>query len=479
MRRGLLGKAARTAALCALVLPVLLGGEALGGAFLARGDQLAADGLYEQALAQYQAAGQFEPASPAPYLKRGALDLRWGDPARAREDYDKARLLSHLNPTAWLGAGRAAATLGDKGAAADLLSEAARLGAEPRAAYEAGLLRIELGDLEAAKDSFAQAAAAADARGDVDLALTARVPLSLLIAVADPAAATAELSRADRTAADADRVRALLGDYTQARQAQSEAQRDAILGRGALREGLVPLAETLLRRAVALVPAYPDARAYLSLALIASGQPAAGEMEAAAALAVDPSHPLARYAHAVALRAQGEAQEAILALRPLVAEVPAEPSFVLELAAACADYGDYKTAGEYSAQAAALAQGNPSTLLAVARFHLDRAFRPEAALPWLAQVVDKTPRDATAWEYYGWALQLAGRHAEGAGALQRSLEIDPRAASAHYRLGVVYEKEGLAAEARAEYAWTADLDPGGDYGRRARDSLAALASPSG
>ncbi|MHB1417957.1 MAG: hypothetical protein ACYC1C_22135, partial [Chloroflexota bacterium] len=225
----MLGKAARTAVLCALVLPVLLGGEALGGALLARGDQLAADGLYEQALAQYETAGRFEPASPAPYLKQGALDLRWGEPARAREDYDRARSLDPGNPTAWLGAGRAAATLGDKGAAADLLSEAARLGAEPRAAYEAGLLRIELGDLEAAKDSFAQAVAAADARGDAALAHTAPGPFSLLIATTDPAAATAELSRADMTAAGADRVRALLGDYAEAGQAQSEAQRNAIL----------------------------------------------------------------------------------------------------------------------------------------------------------------------------------------------------------------------------------------------------------
>jgi tetratricopeptide (TPR) repeat protein len=87
------------------------------------------------------------------------------------------------------------------------------------------------------------------------------------------------------------------------------------------------------------------------------------------------------------------------------------------------------------------------------------------------------PREVQAYYQLGRAASLSGRNLDrGARALQTYLaekpgEGDAPLASAHYRLGLIYEWQGRAEQAREQYATSLRLDPGQ---RDARDALRRL-----
>ncbi|MHB1134238.1 MAG: tetratricopeptide repeat protein, partial [Chloroflexota bacterium] len=309
---------------------------------------------------------------------------------------------------------------------------------------------------------------------DVALARAARLRLALLVASARPKAAQEHLARAGEGASAGERLR--LGVVEEAVSAavlaDDGAHRDALLGRGALSAGLSALAETYLRQAVAAAPARADAQAYLALASVARGRPDAVGV-VGPALALDPENEVALFAQAESLRLGGRHREAILALKSLLQTAPDDSTYLLALGEACSDYGDYEAALAYVAQAAALPGIGPEAQLAAARFHLDRAYLPERALPW-AQQAHAALGDAASTLVLGGTLRLLGRHDEALSLLAQAVALDPRLAPAHYYLADVEEGRGLRESAVAHYGRAADLDPQGPFGRRARQALQSL-----
>ena len=462
----------RAALLLLLLLPLLFIAGPPGAGYLAAGDEAAARGAYEQALASYAQAAAVEPWRPAPHLRTGDLALRLGRAAEAKEAYERALAIAPAG-AAYLGLARAQAIADDARGAARAYLAYAQLRGDPAAAYAAGRLFLEASAAADAEAALTLATESAAASREAAVAVAARLLLASLVGGDRPAAAERYLLAAREAASPGlePRVDAALSLFRLALQAGESAGRATWLGRLALATGAPALAEAYCRQAAAADPPGAEAHACLALALLARGQAEAAAASAEQAAALQGDDPLARYARAAALRAAGDLRPAMAELRELLAANPSDPSFVYELASAYADFGDYQAAARLVAAAADGAGDDPALLLAAARFHLDRAFRPTDALPWTQRVVELRPDDPEAWAAHGWALHLAGRHADGAAALARSLAIDPLSPGAHYHLGLAYEKQGMVDMAREHYLRAADLDPTGPDGRRARRAL--------
>ena len=93
------------------------------------------------------------------------------------------------------------------------------------------------------------------------------------------------------------------------------------------------------------------------------------------------------------------------------------------------------------------------------------------AIRWLRIAVERAPDRAEAHEKLGLAHLLGGDPRGAVPHLERARHIDPRSASAHLNLAVLYAELGRYAEARAAAAEALRLDPAE---RRAKDLLGAL-----
>lgn len=459
-------------ALLFLILP-----ESVALPRLREGDRALHRGDFETALANYAKAQSAQPWQLEPFLRAGEAHLRAGEAEEAAAVFAAAQALHPGAWVAWHGQGRALAAMGRYDAAAEAFGRAAELGAGPEAATKAGMLFVRAGDLDLARAWFERAAEDAAAEGMGVLETRARIPLALITALADPAAAETHARRLAQiaphgTLMDARAVQAAVAEAGEL----AEPARAAVLGRAALGQGYPYLAEALLRRARTADPSLVDSKAYHALALLAVGQPEAAREAAVTALRLDEQNPLARYARAVALRAGGETRSAVADLRQLIASVPAEPAFVIELAAAYADLGAYDLAAEHVAKAVDLPGAGDSTYLTAAEFFLERAFDSAQAVAYGQRAAEALPGEARAWEAYGWALHLLGDDDAALPQLREAVALNADSASAHYRLGAVYEAMGQIDKAREEYGLAAGLDPTGADGRRARAALRSLLS---
>src|SRR5579871_981396 len=143
-----------------------------------------------------------------------------------------------------------------------------------------------------------------------------------------------------------------------------------------------------------------------------------------------------------------------------------DPVQALQMRAQEAGQGkDAKTAESFYRQAVA-ADKTTGSLVALGLYFVDAARYPEA----LQVFRDVIARDATSWLAWYQIGKVAGLnhtgYAEGVAALQRYLGADlpdnlPSPAWGHFRLGNLYDAQGDASQARAEYR-EADRLKGGD-----------------
>lgn len=172
------------------------------------------------------------------------------------------------------------------------------------------------------------------------------------------------------------------------------------------------------RRAVALRPDFPPARAGLAASFLAAGRHAEAVAEAEAALALDPACTHARFTHGSALSALGQIEPAIAAFDRVLA---AEPGH----------------AGAH------LNRGN-------ALINLDGI---EAGTAELRAAVTLNPRLKEAWASLGVALTIAGDTTGAIAACDRAIMLDADFAVAHWNRGVAALLAGDFATGFAEYEW--------------------------
>lgn len=463
--------ALRAGVLTLLLLPLLLVAGPPADEHLREARGLARAGRYPEALAAYDRAAAAEPWRPAIALEAAGLALASGDYPAAARAYERAATLNPSSGNAWLGLARARAGGDDLDGAAAAYARATETLPDPRLALVAGDLLLAADDPGAA-EVYARGEAQALARGDQPALAEARLRLAIQAWLADSGRAWVyvEEGLASAPPFSAARLRVLQAAMEEGRVAERKLP---ALGQTCLRLGFPELAERTLRACTRNHPQSADAQAYHALALLASGRVAEALDVSAEALGLRPDHALARYVRAAATRLGGDTRAALGDLRALVAAEPGDSTFLVELARAYADLGDYE-AGARLLEEAVAADKNPETLLAATGFLLERAYQPATALAWAEQAAAALPDEPAAQRTLGWALHLAGRSAEAATALAKATTLDPLDAEAHYHLAVVRAKMGAGGEARETYWRAADLDPTGPVGRRARQALLDL-----
>jgi choline-sulfatase len=171
------------------------------------------------------------------------------------------------------------------------------------------------------------------------------------------------------------------------------------------------------RKYLELVPTSAYAHHWLSICFIRLGDQANALREADATLAIDKRFSDARIMKGGILASRGDYAGALAELRAAVEEDPAKPMIRLDLAKVLAEAGQVQEArAEYEA------------------------------------ILKTQPDFGPALTGLGALLAARGEWAAAESALQRAIEIDPRDVQARFNLARVYEREGRAADARAEYA---------------------------
>jgi len=107
----------------------------------------------------------------------------------------------------------------------------------------------------------------------------------------------------------------------------------------------------------------------------------------------------------------------------------------------------------------------------------DDAAPDPAVLEYLRQRVIERPEDSQSWRLLGRALKQHSDLEAARQALERSLELEPANAAAHFDLGDILVSLGEPQLAANRFARVTSLVPDSDYARRARESLTSLPAP--
>jgi tetratricopeptide (TPR) repeat protein len=90
----------------------------------------------------------------------------------------------------------------------------------------------------------------------------------------------------------------------------------------------------------------------------------------------------------------------------------------------------------------------------------------------LAQAIYASPE--TTYNNLGYAYWALDRRKEAEEAFRAALQLEPNLVPSHFWLGVLLQKEGRQAEARAHFRAARDLEPSSQLGRRADEVLKAM-----
>jgi tetratricopeptide (TPR) repeat protein len=90
----------------------------------------------------------------------------------------------------------------------------------------------------------------------------------------------------------------------------------------------------------------------------------------------------------------------------------------------------------------------------------------------LAQPIYAKPQST--YNNLGYAYWALDRRKEAEEAFRAALQLDPKLVPSHFWLGVVLEREGRKAEAKAHFQAARDLEPSSTLGKRAADVLKAM-----
>lgn len=273
---------------------------------------------------------------------------------------------------------------------------------------------------------------------------------------------------------------------------QSGASKAAVLtlwGGAYLQTGENLLARSYLEQAVALQIDYEPAHARLALALFGLGDEVGALDHLATAVGLDSSDPLV---HHVLARVYTARRDWSLAKEQLTILTSLQSNSVdthLEWAEFYRLQGEYDLAeGEYidavDAQIASSViplegtQGeSTNAALILARFYTDvRGPGCEKGLPAARAAVSLRPDDPAGYDAVGWALVLCKQSGDALSTIQVAVDRLPNEPRYHFHLAHAYADLGKYAEARDQYGWVLDLDPGGSWERLALTDLVNLST---
>lgn len=325
----------------------------------------------------------------------------------------------------------------------------------------------ESGEYESAYNLLSELAELDPASGQTQLSL------GLLEAVSRPAQAISRMTLAlqldPQLQSPADLVEIIEAGLEAADPAFTLAQ----VGQSLARAGEWRLAAEAFRAALELEPEYTEARAYYGLALDRSGRNGLAELEQAASEAPEAALPeqlLGKH-----WRAHDEPALALAAFEAAASLAPDDPLIAADLGTAYATVGDLPAARAAYIRAAELAPGDPVMWRLLAQFAVDFEVElPQLGIPAARRALALQPNSADALDLLGYGYYLNGDWELADRFLNRAVEADPQAASAHYHLGLLQISRGRAGAGRRALHLAWSLDPQGRVGNLALRSLENL-----
>ena len=253
------------------------------------------------------------------------------------------------------------------------------------------------------------------------------------------------------------------------------AERAARTGQLLAAQGDWSLAGAAWARAVELEPQFPQAKAYLGLAM--SKTDADGLPLLLTASAEAPYDPIIRSLLGQQFLSAGDPVAAVRELDYAHRLDPGNPAITAALGAALAQNGRLDVAAEAYRQAAAQDPRNPAFWLLLAEFSLRYDYLVETlGLDAARNAVALSPQDPAALSALGMAHSLVGDRATAERLLQSAIALDPSSGLGWYRYALVVLDQGRVDDARRALATAGSLDSGGIVGQLAEAALANLAA---
>lgn len=150
------------------------------------------------------------------------------------------------------------------------------------------------------------------------------------------------------------------------------------------------------------------------------------------------------------------------------------PLYAFERGRAAMLAGDLVAADRWLRQAAEADPENVEFWIALATLYLGHQVWLGKGIEAAQQILQRAPQRVEGYEWLGWAHYLRGEWEEAERLLRQALRMDPKRPSVRYRLGIVLAAKHQRAEARRLLEQTIFLDPLGDFGRRAFQTLNRL-----
>jgi Flp pilus assembly protein TadD len=220
---------------------------------------------------------------------------------------------------------------------------------------------------------------------------------------------------------------------------ESNSMRFVILGRAL---GLVnewQLARGAFESAVEADGKNAEAWAWLGEANQQTGSAEGGSTELEQALQLDPNSATVRGLRGLYFQRTGNFRQALTEFQAAAQLEPNNPAWLVSVGEAYAKLGDLiRALGAYQA-ATALAPEDATYWRLLAIFCAQNNINiSDVGLPAAQKVVLLAGADSDSLDLVGWLLSLAARTEEAERMLRRALELDPKNASAHLHLGILY-----------------------------------------
>ena len=419
------------------------------------------------ALAELEAALQREPAlGPSLHLAAGRAAVAAGLPSAAAEHarqaleggWNELQAACLLFEARWAG--------GERGQALpDHLADLSECGLAASTLHAFAADALKNGDWSTAQEALQVLVVASPADAE------ARLGLGLLIALEDPAAATAHLEAAVALGG----VQALLAsraaDVTRAAPpGPPTAAYLVTLGQELARAGRWSLAEPAFARAVQLRPGFALGHAYLGLARDETGKDGGPDLRRALGLL-----PGSALIHTLLGRhwlARGNLGAARTEFETAAILDFADPAPLAHLGEVYSRRGDLESAEAAFRAAVDRAPDEPAFWLLLAQHSLGNEIEiVSLGIPAARKVVLLDPTLAAGWDALALGHLLLGEIELSERLLRRSLALDPGRASSRYHLGVVFRLQGRDDLAEAQWRSTIELDPEGPFAELALRAL--------
>jgi len=183
----------------------------------------------------------------------------------------------------------------------------------------------------------------------------------------------------------------------------------------------------------------------------------------------------ASYEAGVKSISEGRISFGLSSLRQAVELEPRNPLYHNAVGAVMLNIGRYPDAQAEFEQAVALDPTYADAFHNLGSAYAEQAKWDEAIGAYrraLAQAIYSRPE--TTYNNLGYAYWALDRRREAEEAFRAALQLEPKMVPSHFWLGVLLEKEGRQAEARAHFRAARDLEPASMLGKRADEVLKAM-----